>query len=232
MTYQLYYAPDNASLAVRLVLEELGAGYQTVLVDRSSKAQKSDAYLAMNPQGLIPVLVTEQGPISETAAILLWLADKHGAMAPELDSSQRPAFLKWLFYLSNSLHADLLHVFYPERYVDAASTVQDRYFAVMSQRVITHLQHLDQLCVVGHAWLNPLAPSVVDYYMAACLRFAVLYPESRSGWLSPESFANLYAHVRLLEDRPAVVAAIAAEGLGSRPFSCPSYARPPEGTAT
>ena len=80
--YRLHYAPDNASLIVRLALEELGRPYETVLVDRRAKAQRSPAYLALNPAGRIPTLETPDGPISETGAILLWLADRHGALAP------------------------------------------------------------------------------------------------------------------------------------------------------
>ncbi|MCB1329029.1 MAG: glutathione S-transferase N-terminal domain-containing protein, partial [Maritimibacter sp.] len=71
----LHYAPDNASLIIRIALEELGLPYETRLVDRQAEAQKSPAYLALNPQGLIPVLETPEGPIFETAAILLWLGE-------------------------------------------------------------------------------------------------------------------------------------------------------------
>ena len=53
---RLHYAPDNASLVIRLALEELGIPYDTVLVDRRSGQQKSAGYLALNPNGLIPVL--------------------------------------------------------------------------------------------------------------------------------------------------------------------------------
>ena len=74
----LYYAPDNASLCVRLALLEMGIPFDTVLVDRSKAGQHDPAYLALNPNGLIPTLVTPHGPIYETAAILLWLSEQHG----------------------------------------------------------------------------------------------------------------------------------------------------------
>jgi len=73
--YRLHYAPDNASLIIRLALDEIGAPYEAVLVDRQAEAQKAPAYLAMNPAGLIPVLETPQGPMFETGAILLWLGE-------------------------------------------------------------------------------------------------------------------------------------------------------------
>ena len=61
MTYLLHFAPDNASLCIRLALEELRLPYQTALVDRDINAQRSPAYLALNPNGLIPVLETPHG---------------------------------------------------------------------------------------------------------------------------------------------------------------------------
>ena len=84
--YVLHYAPDNASLIVRLALEEAGLPYRSALVDRAARAQDSAAYRALNPTGLIPTLATPQGPISETAAILLWLSEAH----PEAGLAPRP----------------------------------------------------------------------------------------------------------------------------------------------
>jgi glutathione S-transferase len=56
MPYQLYFYPANASLAPHILLEEIGCEYELVLVDRAANAHKSDAYLRLNPAGLIPVL--------------------------------------------------------------------------------------------------------------------------------------------------------------------------------
>ena len=80
--YVLHYAPDNASQIIRIVLEEMGLPYRTALVDRATKAQDSAAYRAVNPTGLIPALQTPQGTLFETGAILLWLTEVHGQMAP------------------------------------------------------------------------------------------------------------------------------------------------------
>src|SRR5262245_12992895 len=95
----LHYAPGNASMAPHMLLEELGAPFELKLVDRANMAHKSPAYLAMNPNGLIPVL--EQGDglvLYETAAILLHLADTHAGagLAPPLGTPERAHFYKWL----------------------------------------------------------------------------------------------------------------------------------------
>ena len=64
------------------------------------------------------MLETPAGPISETGAILLWLADTH-QLGPSLADPDRPAFLKWLFFLSNTAHAELRQIFYPHQYAPA-----------------------------------------------------------------------------------------------------------------
>jgi glutathione S-transferase len=74
---ELHYFPGNASLIVRILLEELGLPFKATLVDRAKNAQKAPAYLALNPNGLIPVLIDGDLVLYETAAICLYLCDKH-----------------------------------------------------------------------------------------------------------------------------------------------------------
>jgi glutathione S-transferase len=75
--YTLYYSPGTASLATHLALLEIGAPYQLELVDFDSKAQRSDAYLRLNPLGQVPTLVIDGEPYAESSALLMMLADRH-----------------------------------------------------------------------------------------------------------------------------------------------------------
>lgn len=114
--YRLHYAPDNASLCVRLALLRLGQPFETVLVDRRGRGQKVPAYLALNPNGLIPTLETDEGPLFETAAILLWLADRHGrGLAPPVGHPDRGRILAWHVWMANTLHVAMRSLFYPEQ---------------------------------------------------------------------------------------------------------------------
>ena len=237
MTYVLHYAPDNASLIIRLALEELGLPYRTVLVDRSRSEQRSAAFRAMNPAGLIPVLETPDGPLFETAAILLWLADRHGAMAPASDAATRGDFLKWLFFTSNTLHTQLRMLFYPANYVGDDPAAQDHLIRTLTQRSKAHMTLPDALdlldariCARGDALLE--TPNVLDYYVAALLRWCRLYPKGRTAWFDLQEYPGLFTLAQDLEQRPAVKVAQAAEGLGPMPFSNPTYANPPHGSAT
>src|SRR5690242_5004825 len=110
---RLHYFPGNASLIVHIALEEIGAPFALELVDRAHEAHKSNAYLALNPNGLIPVFV-DDGPTAakaaplvlyETAAICMHLADVHpeAALLPQLATAERAHAYKWLAWLSNTL---------------------------------------------------------------------------------------------------------------------------------
>lgn len=233
-TYRLHYAPDNASLIIRLALEELGAPYTCVLVDRAAAAHKTPAYLALNPNGLIPVLETPEGVMFETGAILLWLADRHGRLAPPVDSPERGDFLKWLFFVANTLHPALRMTFYPAQYVGNDPGAHLALRRHMQVEIARYLDALERLAASGPAFFCAPEVSVLDLYLGPLLRWMVLYPapEGGAGWFSIKKWSRLHEMVTRLESRGCVIAAIRAEGLGKTPFSAPIYATPPEGSAT
>lgn len=228
--YRLHYAPDNASLVVRLALEELAQPYETVLVDRRVQEQRSPAYRALNPCGLIPVLETPDGAMFETAAILLWLADRHDALAPAPDSPERATFLKWLFFASNTLHADLRMLFYPEQYLCEPSA-HDVLRDSLKARLARHLTSLND---IGQTfWLGAETPSILDIYLACQLRWMALYPTAQNrSWFRLANYPFLESLCARLETRASVARACEAEGLGQTPFIAPTHPNPPEGSAT
>ncbi len=229
--YVLHYAPDNASLIVRLALEEIGLPYRTVLVDRSRNEQRGAPYLRLNPAGLIPALETPQGAMSETGAILLWLSETHDALAPAPGSAERGQFLKWLFFTANTLHADMRLFFYPMRH--AGSAVDVSVFSDATQaRIARHIGLIEEAAQSRPSWLSPHAPSVLGYYIATILRWLALYPTDRKGEFDLTDYPALQALASALETRAAARKAAEAEGLGETIFTKPSYARSPEGSAT
>ena len=221
----LYYAPDNASLCARLALEEQGLPYQTVLVDRSAKAQKSQDYLALNPNGLIPVLVTPHGPMFETGAILMWLADTYGGLMPAPDDPARAHALQWMFWLSNTLHATLRMLFYPENYSDQPPELL-RHFT--RARLCAQYDLLEKADYAD--WLDTDIASAQGCYLAPLLRWSALYGGDTS-WFDLSRWPRLMDFAKRAEQRPAVQSASIAEGLGATPFSAPAPCNPPEGSA-
>lgn len=223
----LHYAPDNASLIIRLALNELGLPYSTRLVDRAANAQRAPDYLKLNPAGRIPVLETPDGPIFETAAILLWLEEHSPGLMPK-EGSDRATSLKWLIYLATTLHPALMTLFYTERFgpKSAVPEMQSRTI----ERICDQLTLLDQ--AINGPYLVGAAPTLPDFYLAPLLRWAVLYPIDGPDWCDLAKWPALYNLAQTIETRPASLSAAQAEGLGTTPFSSPVYASPPEGSAT
>lgn len=226
--YRLHYAPDNASLVIRLVLEHLGLPFEDMLVDRTVRAQKSPAYLALNPSGLIPVLETGDGALFETGAILLWLADRHDTRVPASTDNSRGDFLKWLFFLSNTLHPTLRMTFYPEQYAGPEASAQDRLRTNMQTRFADGLDIVETRAapLFGADRATPLDP-----YLACLTRWRALYPQGAVGEFRADRWPRLFAMLTRLEASAATRAAITAEGLGAHPFTAPRPAAPPEGSA-
>lgn len=220
----LYYAPDNASLCVRLALLEAGIMFETVLVDRKAQQQRSAAYLAMNPMGLIPVLVTPNGPLYETGAILLWIADHVGDLIPAPENPARGGALKWLFWMSNTLHPALRMLFYPDQYIDTDSeALRHR----TQTRLITYLDQLE----ANAEWLGQADTGILGCYLAPMLRWMAIYGGDTS-WFDITRWPGLLSFAQNYETGCAATLAATAEGLGPTPFSAPSLPNPPEGSAT
>ncbi len=207
----LYYHPGNANLAPHVVLEEIGAPFELALVDRKNNAHKSPEYLALNPNGTIPVLVDGDVVLYEAAAICLYLADKHPetALVPALRTPQRAQCYKWLFWCTNTLQAMLMHYFYPERLVDegdaaGANQVQRRAEA----RIGPMLDQLDaQLASHVGEWMLPDGYGVVD-------PFALMLCRWTRGFQRPaRSLPHLGPYLARMLARPAVQRTFTAEKL-------------------
>lgn len=228
--YRLHYAPDNASQIIRLVLEEMDLPYQTALVDRSTRAQDAPAYRAVNPTGLIPALETPQATLFETGAILLWLTETHGGMAPLPGTPARADFLKWLIFVANTLHSDARLLFYPEKYAGSDAAIPD-FRRATEARILTHLGLLNAHAATHPAHFQQGNPTVLGYYICCLCRWITLYPSDRCGWMTLAQFPALNALAQNLENRPAARRVALAEGLGPTIFTAPNYANPPEGSA-
>src|SRR5712692_5420054 len=74
--FRLYYASGTCALATHIALEEAGAPYEAVPVDFGSQVQRSPEYLAINPKGRVPALVTDSGTLTETPGLLLFVAQR------------------------------------------------------------------------------------------------------------------------------------------------------------
>jgi glutathione S-transferase len=77
MKPRFYYAPKTCALATHIVLEHIGVDYEGIKLDFRENQQRTKEYLAVNPKGRVPALVTDRGVITETPALLLYLAQTY-----------------------------------------------------------------------------------------------------------------------------------------------------------
>ena len=205
--YILHSWPDTASLIIEMVLIEMGQPYQSREVDRPAGALDSPEYRALHPLGLIPALETPDGPMFETAAMLVYLSERHG-LAPAPGTPDRAAFLTWMFFTSTNLHTALLQVFYPDRTAGPANT-----HAVVehaSARLRTCLTLLNDMAETRPSFLSDSQPTVLGYYIAVLMRWiAADFPST--------DYPALHRVLVYLESRPATKAA--AADLGPHPFT-------------
>lgn len=213
---QLHYYPSTASMIPHLVLEELGAPFELVLVDRATDAHKSSAYLQLNPNGLLPALTDGDLVLYETAAICLHLCDAFPdkQMAPELGTHARAHFYKWLMWLTNTMQASLIVYFYPERWVtegNAAGAAEVK--AQAQKKVSALLDQLDaELARHGGPWFMGQAFTALDPYVFSLCRW------TRNFSVRPaRSLPHLGPYLQRVLERPATQRVMAREGLAA-PF--------------
>ena len=204
---QLHYHPSDASLMPHIFLEELGVPFALKLVDRAHNAQKSPEYLRLNPNGLIPVLVDGDLVLYETPAILLHLADTHpqAGLLPALGSAERAHCYKWMVWMSNTLQATLVQLFYAARYVPAEGVADFR--ARTEARLAPLLDQLEAQLQSGGPWLLG-----AHYSAADCMAF-VLCCWTRNLQRPANSLPALGAYLSRMRQRPAVQRAVATEQL-------------------
>ena len=220
--YRLHYSPDTASLIVRLAVEELEQPCEARLIDRAAGELDSPAYRAMQPLGLIPAFETPDGPMFETAAILLYLADRHHRLAPAPADPARAAFLKWFFFISTNIHPTLLQLFYPER--TAGPDCRDAVLAHASARMRSYLQILDAMVARdAPAWLSAGQPSILGYYLGVLMRWLATNEPGHPSHFRSAEFPALHPVLAALEERPAARRAAQAESLGPTLFTAPAY---------
>jgi len=210
--YKLYYYPGNANLAPHMALEEIGAPYELVLLDRGKNAHKSPDYLKLNPHGRIPTLVDGEMVLYETSAICMHLADLHpeARLAPELGSADRAQFYKWMVYLTNTVQSEMIVYFYPERWGGEGSC---------KETVRRNAEErLGQMFDIIEQSLSDNGPYLLrDRFSAADLMLIMLGRWSRGFERPARTLPAIGRFLERVAARPAVQRAFASEGIAA-PF--------------
>ena len=198
---KLYYAPNTCALASHVILEEAGAAYEAVRLDFARNDQKSDGYLEVNPKARVPALVTDHGVLTETPAILAYLAQIFPAakLAPTdpWDFARAQAINS---YLCSTVHVAHAHKGRGPRWTDDATAIE-----AMKKKVpqnMTDCFALIEADMFKGPWVMGEAYGVCDAYLFTIAR-----------WLEGDSvdiarFPKVNAHFQRMLARPAVKKAL------------------------
>ncbi len=199
---RLHHAPLACSLASRFTLVEADLPHEVAIVRTSRGEQNTEAYRRINPRGKVPAIETDEGVLTESTAILPYLADRapEKRLFPAAGTFERALGQAWLSYLSSTLHVSLTMAMFPmegcENELARRATLSRAEAAF--QHVETHLDGCDHL-------LDAL--SVCDLYL---LVFAL--------WRAAPAFAGKLAALPNLDRfqhnllaRPALAAIVAED---------------------
>jgi glutathione S-transferase len=122
---KLFYASDTCSLASHIALEDAGADYSTARISFANDEQRKPEYLAINPKGRAPALVTDKGVLTETPAILAFIAQSfpQARLAPLDDPFGFAEVQAFNSYLCSTLHVAHAHRMRGNRWADDPAAI-------------------------------------------------------------------------------------------------------------
>lgn len=203
--HTLYYAPHTCALATHLALEHAGAPYDLVRVDFATQQQRSADYLKVNPKGRVPALATPRGILTETPALLLYVAQSWPAakLAPLDDPFLLAQLNAFASYLCATVHVAHAHRMRGARWADDPAA-----WAAMQQKVPQSVG--DAFAPIEHEYLRG------PFVLGAALSFADYYLLTLARWLEADGvdlarLPRVLEHRRRMLEMPLVRRVIAAE---------------------
>jgi glutathione S-transferase len=191
--YTLYASPGAASMVVHHALIEIGAPHEVRWLDLEAREQKSPAYLALNPAGVVPTLLVDGEPVGECAALLILLGERHpGArLAPMPGEPDRARYLQWMLHLANTVQPAFRQWFYPSEFgsTEREAAIKDN----ARVRIEAHWQRLDAKLAAEGPCLLGAEPGLVDFFAVMLMRWSRNMPRPATDW---PALAALAARVR------------------------------------
>lgn len=204
---KLYYAPNSCALATHILLEEVGADYSTQRIDFSKEQQKSPDFLKINPKGRVPALVTDRGILTETPAMLVYVAQSFPAagLAPMDDPFAFARMQSFNSYLCSHLHVAHAHRMRGHRWVDADDAHS---IAAMKRKVpetVGGAFEMIERDMLKGPWVMGDTYTICDPYL-----FTLAQWMEKDG-VDLARVPRVVEHRRRVSERPAVKRAIAEE---------------------
>jgi glutathione S-transferase len=200
---KLYYSPGACSLSPHIILRELGISFDLERVDTATKTTESgEDFRTVNPKGYVPALRLDDGEVlTEGAAIVQYIADTNGAseLAPPFGTLGRARLQEHLNFVASELHK----AFSPLFRADASEEAK----AAASANIGRRLDHIEHVLSDGRSYLLGDKFTVADAYLFVVSSWAI------PAGIGLDRWPSLAAFVERVRSRPAVKAAMKAEGL-------------------
>jgi glutathione S-transferase len=202
---KLFYAPHTCALASHIALEEAGADYELARIDIDANDHRKPEYLAINPKGRVPALETERGILTETPAILVFIAQgfPQARLAPVEDPFAFARIQEFNNYLCATAHVAHAHRMRGSRWVDDASAI-----AAMQRKVPQNVSEcfglIEQNMLRG-PWVMGDSYTICDAYLFTLAQWL------EADGVDLSALPRVSEHRRLVSQRPATMRAIAAE---------------------
>jgi len=202
---KLYYAAHTCSLASHIALEDAGADYAAVRISFATEEQRKPEYLAINPKGRAPALVTGKGILTETPAILAFIAQSfpQARLAPLQDPFLFAQVQAFNSYLCSTLHVAHAHRMRGTRWADEPAAIE-----AMQRKVpdsVGACYELIEHKMLGSPWVMGETYTVCDPYLFTMAQWL------EGDGVDPSRFPKVIDHRRRMSERPAVQKAISEE---------------------
>ena len=202
---ELYFAPDTCALASMIALEEAGARYQTHKIDFADEAQKAPDYLKLNPKARVPALVTAEGVLTETPAILAYVAQSFPAagIAPVDDPYRFAKVQEFNSFLCSTLHVAHAHRMRGYRWADDPAAIAEMQRKA-PEAVAENFRLVENTMLAG-PWVMGDDCTVCDGYLYTLSRWM------EDDKVDPGLFPKVKAHRERVAERPQVKRALERE---------------------
>lgn len=201
---KLYYSPGACAMASHFALEEAHAAYDLVRIDLSKGEQRTPEYLAVNPAGVTPALVTDDGVLTENLAIMWYVAATHpeAELLPPADALFELARLHaFNGFLGSSLHPAIGKVLFARPPLEGEARAKALEPALVKYDIVEGR-------LLKGPWALGERYTIADGYLSVFSRWL-----RSNHLLDPERFPKLNAHLTLVQSRPCIQKALHMEGL-------------------
>lgn len=201
----LYYAAHTCALASHIALEEAGAAYTTRRIGFTKNEQRSPEYLAVNPKGRVPAMATERGILTETPAMLAYIAQSFpkARLAPLDDPFAFAEMQAFNSYLCSTVHVAHAHRMRGYRWTDDPAAIAAMQRKV-PETVLSAFELIEHGMLMG-PWVMGERYTVADPYLFTLAQWL------EADGVDPARLPRVSDHRRRVSERPAVRKAIADE---------------------